>query len=253
MKKIDGILRLGLGLSWVLGTAALLLVVLVLLLPWRGARIKACNYYGHWMSPVLLWMVRAKPQILNREIIDRAKPAIYISNHTSMTDIFLGMWLLPIGGAGIAKKEVAKVPFFGWAYRLSGHLLIDRQNRDKAIAGMKEIGDTVRELDMSIWMWPEGTRSKDGRLKPLKKGVVHLAIATGLPIVPIVVAKAHENWPLKEMTTFNKTELPITVLEPIETSDWSLDTMDQHLAELHQAMADALPADQKPLEPAHAG
>ena len=125
--------------------------------------------------------------------------------------------------------------------------MIDRQNRDRAIAGMTETGQVVRELGMSIWMWPEGTRSRDGRLCPLKKSFVHLAIATGLPVVPVVVSGAHKNWPLREMTSFYLTDIPINVLSPIDTSAWSVETMDQHLDEVHAAMAAQLPADQKPM------
>jgi len=238
---------LSLGISWVLGTASILVLMLLFLLPWRGARIRLCNHYGRLMSPVVLWVVRARVQIFGKEHLVDAPPAIYVSNHTSMTDIFIGMWVCPVGGVGIAKKEVAKIPFFGWAYRLSGHLLIDRQNRDRAIAGMTETGQVVRELGMSIWMWPEGTRSRDGRLCPLKKGFVHLAIATGLPVVPVVVSGAHKNWPLREMTSFYLTDIPINVLSPIDTSAWSVETMDQHLDEVHAAMAAQLPADQKPM------
>lgn len=248
MRKLEGIIRLSLGISWVLGTASILVLMLLFLLPWRGARIRLCNHYGRLMSPVVLWVVRARVQIIGKEHLVDAPPAIYVSNHTSMTDIFIGMWVCPVGGVGIAKKEVAKIPFFGWAYRLSGHLLIDRQNRDRAIAGMKETGQVVRDLGMSIWMWPEGTRSKDGRLRSLKKGVVHLAIATGLPVVPVVVCGAHKNWPLKEMTSFYLTDIPIYVLPPIDTSGWTVETMDEHLLEVRDVMSARLPDDQKPLE-----
>lgn len=248
MRKIVGAIRLSLGICWVLGTASILVVLLLILLPWRGARIRLCNHYGRFMSPVVLWIVRARVEIIGKEHLIDAPPAIYVSNHTSMTDIFIGMWVCPVGGVGIAKKEVAKVPFFGWAYRLSGHLLIDRQNRDKAIAGMQETGQVVRDLGMSIWMWPEGTRSKDGRLRKLKKGVVHLAIATGLPVVPVVVSGAHKNWPLKDMVNFHLTDIPIHVLPPIDTSGWAVETMDEHLDQVYQTMAAQLPADQKPLE-----
>jgi lysophosphatidate acyltransferase len=247
VRKLEGIIRLSLGISWVLGTASILVLMLLFLLPWRAARIRLCNHYGRLMSPLVLWVVRARVQIIGKEHLVDAPPAIYVSNHTSMTDIFIGMWVCPVGGVGIAKKEVAKIPFFGWAYRLSGHLLIDRQNRDRAIAGLKETGQVVRDLGMSIWMWPEGTRSKDGRLRPLKKGFVHLAIATGLPVVPVVVCGAQKNWPLKEMTSFYLTDIPIHVLEPIDTSAWSVETMDQHLEEVHAAMAGRLPPDQKPM------
>ena len=194
------------------------------------------------------WVAGIKLVIKNEENMWKARPAVFIFNHQSNVDLMILAKLLRENAVGIAKKEVAKIPFFGWAYRLSGHLLIDRQNRDRAIAGMKETGQVVRDLGMSIWMWPEGTRSRDGRLRPLKKGVVHLAIATVLPIVPVVVSGAHKNWPLKEMISFYLTDIPIHVLPPIDTSSWAVETMEEHLLEVHTAMAGQLPQDQKPLE-----
>lgn len=248
MRKLDGIIRLTLGLSWVFLTSSLLLTLLVLFLPFRGIRIRLCNIYGHLMSPVVLWITRAKVRVDDKSRMNAHHPAIFVSNHTSMTDIFLGMWLLPIGGVGIAKKEVGKVPFFGWAYRLSGHLLIDRGNRDKAIEGMRRTAETIRKYDMGIWMWPEGTRSKDGRLRKLKKGVVHLALATGLPVVPVIVAGAHKNWRLHSMTDFRKADVDVKILDPIVTTEWQAETLDEHLDEIWRAMADALPEDQQPAE-----
>ena len=246
MRKIEGTVRLLLGLAWVLGTSSVLVLLLIVLLPFRGARIRLCNVYGKIVSPPILWIVRARVTWHGRERIDRVKPAIYISNHTSMTDIFLGMLLCPVGGVGIAKKEVAKIPFYGWAYRLSGHLLIDRSNRESAIAGMKETAETVKNFGMSIWIWPEGTRSKDGRLLPFKKGFAHLAMATGLPVVPVVVTNAHKNWQKHTMTAFRKTEIDVTVLDPIDTSAWTEQNMAENIQAVQQVMIDHLPPEQRP-------
>ena len=253
MKRAFDLLRLLLGIGFVLMTSAVLIGLLICFLPWRKARITICNAYGHFISPVVLKLARARVKFEDRHLIDEAKPAIYVSNHTSMTDIFIGMWMLPFGGVGIAKKEVGNVPLYGWAYRLSGHLLIDRGNRERAIASMKALADTVRRYRLSIWMWPEGTRSRDGRFRPLKKGVAHLAIATGLPIVPVMVHGAHKNWILKTAFDFHETDVLIKVLPAIETRTWRTETLDQHLAELHAYMATALPPDQLALPDSDAG
>jgi len=247
MKRLFDILRLALGVSWVLSTSGVLVVLLILLIPWRRRRISLCNGYGKFISPVVLRLARAKVRFEGREIIDANRPAIYVSNHTSMTDIFLGMWMCPYAGVGIAKREVGNVPFFGWAYRLSGHLLIDRGNRERAIESMQELADTVREYTLSIWMWPEGTRSKDGRLKSLKKGVGHLAIATGRPIVPVMVHGAHRNWKTRTVMDIRTSEVLVKVLPPMPTTAWSVETLEEHLKDLQAYMASALPEDQKPL------
>jgi len=247
VKRIEGTARFLIGGAWILSTAAVLVCVLLFLLPWRGARIRVCNFYGHTVSPFILWICKADVRYHHRERIDTSKPAIFVSNHTAMTDVFLAMLLCPIGGVGVAKKEIARVPFFGWAYMLSGHLLIDRQNRERAIAGLKDVATAVKKHAVSIWIWPEGTRSKDGRLRPLKKGFAHLAVATGLPVVPIMVTRAHLNWPKHTVVAFVRTDIDVTVLEPIDTSSWTTETLEEHIAEVHDAMSSALPEDQRPL------
>ena len=131
------------------------------------------------------------------------------------------------------------IPFFGLAYWLAGHLLIDRGNNAKAVASMKKLSDFVKAKDLSIWIWPEGTRSLDGKLIPFKKGFVHLALATGLPVVPVIVHGAHKVWPAKTMQ-FYPGEVKIEVLDPIKTDDWNRETVDKHVEEVRSFMAKAL-------------
>lgn len=246
LEKLVSPLRLVSGFSLVAAASTVTGAIAVALLPSRPARIKLCNYYGKVVGRSLITLAGVTPVVRNKERIDQAMPAIYVSNHTSVLDMFFAIWLCPIGGCGIAKKEIASIPFFGWLYMLSGHLLIDRSDRAGAIAALAETADLVRKHKLSIWMWPEGTRSNDGHLLPLKKGLAHLALATGLPIVPIVLHNAHHNWP-KHTFTFHPMTVEVDVLEPIDTSHWKLETIDEHLREVHTAFANALGEGQKPL------
>ena len=145
----------------------------------------------------------------------------------------------------MAKKEIARIPGFGQAYWLSGHLLIDRGNRESAIARMAKTAEFVQENGLSLWMWPEGTRSPDGRLARFKKGFAHLAITTGLPIRPIVVHDAHKCWPARTMKLFPG-PLRIEVLEDIATSGWTREGLDDHIEEVHRAFVAALEPHQLP-------
>jgi 1-acyl-sn-glycerol-3-phosphate acyltransferase len=238
-------LRLILGFL-VVATAALVLVVVdLLLLPWRGLRIRAGNLYGKIVGPIVVRLAGTKVQVAHRERLDASAPAIYVSNHASALDIFVAMWVAPIGGCGVAKKEIARVPFFGWAYQLSGHLLLDRKNRENAIQALRSIADVVRKHGLSVWIWPEGTRSRDGRLLPFKKGFVHLAAATGLPIVPVVVHGAHERWPGRT-TRLVPGVLEVEVLEPVRTDDWDPDKADEHVEEVRSLFLEHLRPAQLP-------
>ena len=106
----------------------------LLLLPWRSLRIQAGNLYGKIIGRTVQRMMGIVPEIHHFEKRDAARPAIYLMNHTATIDMWIGMWFCPWRGCGMAKKEIVKVPVFGQAYWLSGHLLLDRGNREKAIA-----------------------------------------------------------------------------------------------------------------------
>jgi 1-acyl-sn-glycerol-3-phosphate acyltransferase len=239
-------LRLAVGFGFTAVTSAATIPLALALLPSRPARIKLCNYYGKAIGRTLISLSGVTPIVHHRERIELARPAIYVSNHTSVLDVFFAIWLCPVGGCGVAKKEIGNIPFFGWLYRLSGHLLIDRENRKSAIAGLDEVAEVVKKHNLSIWMWPEGTRSKDGRLLPIKKGLGHLAIATGLPIVPVVINNAHKNWPKKQFV-LRPTTVEVDILDPIPTDHWRQETLEENLAEVHRAFADALNPGQKPV------
>lgn len=245
IQRISSAVRLGFGFLFIAITSVITMILALPLLPWRTLRIKLCNYYGKFVGLPVVLLARATPVVHHRERIAAAYPAIYVSNHTSTLDAFIAIWLCPVGGCGVVKKEIANIPFFGWLYRLSGHLKVDRGNRENAVAGLKATAEVVRRHRLSMWIWPEGTRSRDGRLLPLKKGFVHLAIATGLPIVPVVVHNAHKNW-AKNGFMFNPVTVPIYVLPPIDTSSWRIETTDAHCAEVHRVFAAALPPEQQP-------
>lgn len=245
LQRISTLIRWTMGFFFIALVSVPYVFIVLLLLPWRGLRIRSGNLYGKLVGPAVTRITGTRARIGDRARLNEQKPAIYVTNHSSELDPFIAMWLCPVGGCGIAKKEIARVPFFGWAYKLSGHLLIDRSNRDRAIASMKEIADLVNQYDLSIWIWPEGTRSRDGRLQPLKKGFVHLALATGLPIVPVIMHDAHERWPGRSLRMYPG-QLNIDILPAVDTSGWSAETMEEHLTEIHGIFAEALAPHQKP-------
>lgn len=224
-----------------------LIIATVPLLPWRRLRVRVGNVYGKCVGRFGVFAGGWRPIIHNRERLDSHRPAVYVANHASTLDVLLGMWLCPMGGVGTGKKEVAYVPFFGWAYYLSGHLLLNRQNRSSAIQAMSRVGELVRKNRMSVWIWPEGTRAMDGRLTTFKKGFAHLVLATRLPVVPVIMHHTHLRWPNKTYQLVPG-DVHINVLPPVDTSHWTLENLDQHIAEIRAIMAAHLSPDQKPLD-----
>lgn len=248
MSRFESLVRIGLGLAWTALSTLVFLVALVALLPSRVARINVGNLYGTVVGKVCAWLTGSRYVIHGRAAAHAERPAIYVANHASIIDIFLGTWLSPMNLCGVAKKEVIYYPFFGQFYWLAGHLRIDRGDRSRAVASLKFLADFVRKNALSIFIWPEGTRSKDGHLRPFKKGAFHLALETGLPLVPMVIAGSHKAWEVHSLR-LNREQVEVTFLPPIDTRGWTRETLDEHIREVEAIFAAALPEDQRPLAP----
>ncbi|PON51513.1 Phospholipid/glycerol acyltransferase [Parasponia andersonii] len=219
-------------------------LIMLVLLPWPYERVRQGNVYGHVTGRLLTWILGNPIKIEGAEFSNER--AIYICNHASPIDIFLIMWLTPTGTVGIAKKEIIWYPLFGQLYVLANHLRIDRSNPTAAIESMKEAARAVVRNNLSLIIFPEGTRSKKGRLLPFKKGFVHLALQSGLPIVPMVLTGTHLAW---RKGSLHVRPVPLTVkyLKPITTDDWTADKIDDYLKMMHDLYVKHLPESQRPL------
>ena len=245
------VIPLRFAVCWLyLGTlSACFLPVFLVLWPSRRQRVLAANIYGQLTGRVMIFLSGATlPSGLRARLI-AAQPAIYISNHTSYLDIYFGIWVAPTGTLATAKKETKYVPVLGQLYALSGNILINRASKRDSANALLETIDLLRRFGLSLWIWPEGTRSRDGRLLPFKRGFAHVALATRLPIVSIVVSNAHRCWPPGQAYT-RPAAVDVRVLDPIVTTDWTLANLDRHVADVHARFAAALPDDQKPRSPA---
>ncbi len=232
------------GTLFLIFSFAVMVILLTALLPWRIKRIKVCNHFGTVFGKVNMWISGSKVKVTGWEHLDKTRPAIYITNHTSALDIFLMMWLIPEGGCSVAKRQILYYPFFGQIFLLSGHLVIDRGNNAKAIASMKNLEKMVREHSLSVILWPEGTRSRDGHLKTFKKGFVHMAIQTGLPIVPLVVSGANKVWQANKHS-IQKGVIDVRVLPAHDTSHWTLDNIEGAIEESMAIFDKHLPQEQR--------
>jgi 1-acyl-sn-glycerol-3-phosphate acyltransferase len=244
MSKIRGIIALSFGFLVFAITMPPYCFAMLFLIPWRSTRIRMGNRYSQIIGPLLISFTGTKLRITGAEHLDPSRPAIYLNNHSSNLDPLIAMSICPVGGCGISKKQLALIPFFGQIYWLSGHLLIDRSNRKRAIASIREMTSIVEKNDLSLWIWPEGTRSRTGRLTPFKKGFVHLALDTKLPIVPIISHNAHLRWPARTVRMFPGT-MHIEVLPPMDTTGWTHEQLDLHLTELQELYNNKLDVQQR--------
>jgi len=118
------------------------------------------------------------------ENVDPNAPRIYMTNHQSFFDIFALLACLPVDFKFILKQELMKIPFLGPAMKKAGYIGIERNDPRKAIESMKQAADRIKN-GASVLIFPEGTRSPDGRLQAFKKGGFSLAVKSGCDIVPI--------------------------------------------------------------------
>ncbi len=136
---------------------------------------------------IALWSSGSRAVLHGLENVTPGQPFILVANHVSWFDIFAIAARLPVDYHFVAKKELEKIPVFGLAWRVAGHISIDRANRESAVHSLRKAGQQMREQKSVVVIFAEGTRSRAGRLQPFKKGAFVLAAETGIPIVPTVV------------------------------------------------------------------
>ncbi len=181
-------LRGGIVLAW---SAASMVVFFLASLP--SMLITGGAGRSLWMarrlwSPSALRLSGVRLEVL-REGALPAGPAIYAANHESALDVFALVVAVPGDLRFLAKRELFRIPVFGWYLRLAGFVEVDRRDRARALASLRRAAAQVR-AGTSLAVFPEGTRSRDGRVHPFKKGPFVLALEAGVPVVPIAIVGA---------------------------------------------------------------
>jgi 1-acyl-sn-glycerol-3-phosphate acyltransferase len=139
-------------------------------------------------------LVGVRSETVGREQLDPAQTYIFMANHVSNIDPPVFVPLIGRRVFILVKKELFRIPVLGYAMRKARFIAVDRKNREAAVESVKQAIEVLRD-GLSMMAYPEGTRSRDGKLLPFKKGPFHLAIDSGLPVVPVTIVGAHEVWP----------------------------------------------------------
>jgi 1-acyl-sn-glycerol-3-phosphate acyltransferase len=170
---------------------------------------------------MLLILSNTRVTVLGAENVLTGKPQIFMANHQSDFDILIVLGFVPGQFRWIAKKELFKIPVFSTAMRNAGYIEIDRQQHDKAMKSLDVAAQKIRE-GKSVMTFPEGTRSKDGKIKPFKQGMFHLAIKAGVPIVPITIIGAGNIMP-KRSLKINPGKVTMIIDKPIDVSGYRVE------------------------------
>ncbi len=154
------------------------------MLDWRGNAVPwIARQWVRW----ILGSTGIKVEATGLDRIDMSRTYVWMSNHQSVFDITAIVATLPVAWRFVAKRELTWIPFFGWALRMGGHVIVYRGNHEKSVASLRRAAERIAE-GTHVIVFPEGTRSTEGRLGSLKSGGFHLAIEAGAPIVPITVS-----------------------------------------------------------------
>ncbi|APG66088.1 acyltransferase [Tenacibaculum todarodis] len=165
------------------------------------------------------------------------RPAVFCFNHQSSADFFIISKLLRKDVAGVAKKELEMTPF-GPLFKAMGAIFIDRSNKKNALKSMKDAAEVIKN-GTSVVIAPEGTRSGSKELGKFKKGAFHLAMAAGVPIIPIVIKNAYMAMP-KGSSVFKPTHIEVVILDPVDTSEWKVKHIDTYVEEVRDLYKVAL-------------
>ena len=174
------------------------------------------------------------------------RPCVFVFNHQSQADSLVLPALLRRDLAGVGKKEIGDIPILGKVMQWGGTVLIDRENAKSAREAMEPLVDVMRKEGRSVCIAPEGTRSTSTNLGRFKKGAFHLALQAQVPIVPIVIHNALDVAP-RGQYVLKPATVKITVLPAVDTSDWTVETIDEHVHQVRDLFLEEL--DQMQFQP----
>ncbi|MGC8748312.1 MAG: lysophospholipid acyltransferase family protein [Candidatus Kapaibacteriota bacterium] len=199
-----------------------------------GKRYYKMGHYRSWAKR-LLFFAGVKVQAIGLENIDKNKSYVFVANHSSYFDIPSVFVALPNNVRIMYKKELEKIPVFGWFLKKSDFIAIEREEASTARTSLNKALELIRK-EISVLIFPEGTRSADGKLQEFKKGAMFLAIRSGKPIVPVAIVGAYDILP-RGSFFFKRGIVKVIVGKPLEVSS---NVSKSEILELTQSLATAI-------------
>ncbi|MFH1214888.1 MAG: lysophospholipid acyltransferase family protein [Pseudomonadota bacterium] len=192
------------------------LLAIIFLVVFRGSARKAQVFPRMW-GKLILFAGGVRVKVEGLENIAPGKPYIFAANHQSQFDIFTMQGCFDFDFRWLAKKELFQIPLFGRAMHLAGYISIDRSHGREALKSLKEAAERIAS-GTSVILFPEGTRSLDGKLHPFKTGGMVLAIKSGVPLVPVGISGTFHILPKGKLLA-KPGRVTIRVGSPVETKE----------------------------------
>jgi 1-acyl-sn-glycerol-3-phosphate acyltransferase len=196
---------------------------------------------GRWFRRLGMTMIKLNPawkvHISGKEYVERGRAYVVVSNHQSLVDIPL-ISCLPWEMKWIAKAELFEIPIVGWMMRMAGDIPLDRKSRGGAQALLR--AKTYLQLNCPVMIFPEGTRSPDGRLQPFTDGAFHLAIKAQAPVLPIVLEGSHPCLQKGSWKFGEPQDIYLKILPPVDTSGMTSRETTALRERIHQQIVEQL-------------
>jgi 1-acyl-sn-glycerol-3-phosphate acyltransferase len=236
IRTIVGAVRTTLALLFWLITVP---IAALIAFPWTfiTGNIKFLYWLGMGLAFNGVRVAGARVKTVGLDKIDPAGTYIFMSNHVSNLDPPILCPLIPVRTTILAKKVIWRIPILGQALNMAEIVPVERENRESSIKSIRRAGEVMRH-HINLTLFPEGTRSRDGRLLPFKKGPFHLAMETGFPIVPVTILGTYEMMPKDHMIVRSGTAT-LVFHPPVDPKNFS--SREALMEAVQEAISSALP------------
>lgn len=196
------------------------------------------GFMGHiakWWGKTLLAVCRVRYSTQGISHIQSDREYIFAGNHESSLDIPLAFAAIPKKLVPVSKIELKKIPIMGWGMAAAGHIFVDRRSKEKSLKSIQKAKESLRKFPRSVLIFPEGTRSADGEMRPFKRGGLMLAIETGIPVIPMAFCGTFD---ANQKGSYNIKDHPVELRfgSPISSTDFSFDTRKEFVSQIETSV-----------------
>ncbi len=222
--------------------ATVLAAILTILVSILGCGRNLGYIIPKWWARIFCLFTLVRVKVVGRENISQGQSYVFVANHQGAYDIFAIYGYLGHNFRWMMKKALEKIPLVGYSCRVSGHIYVDNSS-PHAIKETMETAEKRLAGGMSVVVFPEGSRTPDGKLKRFKRGAYILATEFNLPVVPITIDGAYDIMPRTSILP-HWGKITLTIHKPIEADAQGHD-LQQLMEQTRQAIASVLPENQR--------
>tara|TARA_X000000950_G_scaffold127461_1_gene159449 strand:- start:3876 stop:4571 length:696 start_codon:yes stop_codon:yes gene_type:complete len=197
-------------------------LAVILFSPFDYKKGRILGFIVKYWAKTIFKTMNINVRVIGLDKLDRNADYIFAPNHASSLDIPLILGFLPFWIVPISKIELKWIPFLGWAMQAAGHVFVDRRDHEKAMLSIAKIKNSLLKNPRSILIFPEGSRTNDGKVNQFKTGGLSIGISTKISIVPVAIEGTFDSLSKHSKKFVNKL-LTINIGSPVDTRKYSLD------------------------------